>query len=176
VAPTNVQPPVVTGNLAKGETLTCQPGSWTGSPALSYQWLRDGTAMAGSTQPTYRVRGRDVGHALACRVTARNAAGSAVAVSAGVPPALSPGSVGLPPSGQCVGSRGLKMRLRLPAAWRAATVGVYVDGRHRLSLPGRSLPGVVWVRKLPPRRFQVGIRAVTRKGAWARAARSYKRC
>jgi len=82
-APTNVGLPTVTGTPVRGQTLRCAPGIWTGAPVLTYQWLLDGAAT-GRTDSSYLVRRRDVGHMLACRVTARNAAGTVSATSVGV--------------------------------------------------------------------------------------------
>jgi len=166
----------VTGTAARGKKLTCEPGSWSGTPSLTYEWLRDGAPIRHQTEHTYRLRGRDVGHLISCRVTAHNNGGTAVATSAVVPAPTPPGDFGMPAPDKCAGSRGLRMRLKLPAALRSSTVGVYVDGQRRLSVRGRSLPGVVWVRRLPAKRFGLSVRAVTVKGAWAHAARSYKRC
>jgi len=70
----------------------------------------------------------------------------------------------------------MRLKLRAPRATRLATLAVYVDGRRRAVVKGRSLPGVVWVRRLPARRFEVKLRAVTRAGGWQWAARTYKRC
>jgi hypothetical protein len=85
--PANATPPVVTGTPAVGQTLQCALGSWTGIPKLVYtqQWLRDGTAIAGSTGAAYVVQTGDVGHSLACQVTATNELGSASAISNAVP-------------------------------------------------------------------------------------------
>jgi hypothetical protein len=175
-APTNLTAPVVTGTVARGRTLACDPGTWTGSPTLAYQWLRDGRALGGRTQPTYRVRGGDVGHALACRVTATNEGGSAIATSAAVPDAVSPGSVGLPSGGHCISGRKIKLRLRASRPARVKTVGVFLDGHKRVAVRGRALPAVVWVKRLPAKRFELSVRAVNRDGSWQYAARKYTRC
>ena len=81
--PANASAPVVTGTPAVGQTLQCAIGSWTGIPKLVYtqQWLRDGTAIAGATTAAYVVQAGDLGHSLACQVTATNELGSASAIS-----------------------------------------------------------------------------------------------
>jgi hypothetical protein len=81
--PADATPPVVTGTPAVGQTLQCAIGSWTGIPKLVYtqQWLRDGTAIAGATTAAYVVQAGDVGHSLACEVTATNELASASAIS-----------------------------------------------------------------------------------------------
>ena len=93
VGPQNTAPPAISGT----QTLTCNPGTWTGSPApaLTIEWLRDGTVIA--TGPTYDLTAADAGHAITCRVTAANAAGSATATSDPVnPPAPQPTVVPTP--------------------------------------------------------------------------------
>jgi hypothetical protein len=82
-APANIEPPIASGTPAVGETLTCAPGAWSGTPTptLTYQWLRDNSAITFATAHTYRVGVEDRGHALSCLVTARNVAGTAEAQS-----------------------------------------------------------------------------------------------
>jgi hypothetical protein len=84
--PASTALPVVAGSPAVGQTLTCSQGSWTGSVPQSYafQWLRDGAPIAGAAGAAYKVAAADAGHAVACRVTATNAAGSASAVGVAV--------------------------------------------------------------------------------------------
>lgn len=49
----NTVPPSIAGNTQVGQTLTVTPGTWTGSPALTYQWQRDGSDISGATATTY---------------------------------------------------------------------------------------------------------------------------
>jgi hypothetical protein len=79
--PGNTAPPQVAGAAVTGQTLTCSPGSWTDSPAFSYQWTRGGVAVAGATGTSYGVSAADVGSALACQVTGANAGGARTATS-----------------------------------------------------------------------------------------------
>lgn len=81
--PANAVAPVVSGTAAVGQVLQCSIGTWTGIPTLTYteQWLRDGTAIAGAVSSEYVVQAGDVGHGLACEVTATNELGSASAIS-----------------------------------------------------------------------------------------------
>jgi hypothetical protein len=77
--PLEVDPPRVSGSPSVGEALSCLRGVWTGTPppAFSYQWLRDGTAIANATGTVYTVELGDEGHVLACEVTATNSEGTA---------------------------------------------------------------------------------------------------
>jgi hypothetical protein len=95
-APHNTAAPAISGTALADDTLTCSNGSWTGEDMLSvqtgwplttpfgYQWLRDGSAITGATSVSYLVQSADEGHALACEVTATNAAGHEASKSGSV--------------------------------------------------------------------------------------------
>src|SRR5262249_13326478 len=84
-APTIEGAPRLRESSGPARKLKCAPGAWSGSPALSYQWLRGGAPIAEATESEYRLQDRpqaeDQGKALQCQVTAENAAGRSVAVS-----------------------------------------------------------------------------------------------
>ena len=105
----------ILGSTAVGATLTVQPGTWSGSPAFSYAWLRcdsyptsfDGvpvgcSTLAGETTDSYISKAGDVGKFIAAIVTGSNSYGelSTGAVLDGrvgspanvVPPVLSGGA------------------------------------------------------------------------------------
>ena len=50
---------------------------------MSYQWLRNGRAIAGARKKTYRVKRTDAGTVIGCRIVAENAAGRVTARAAG---------------------------------------------------------------------------------------------
>jgi virginiamycin B lyase len=77
---------------------SCDPGSWTGSPTFTYQWLRNGAAIAGATSSGYIFTTADDGQQLACQVTATNASGHSTATSGAIT-VPGPASGGLPASG-----------------------------------------------------------------------------
>jgi hypothetical protein len=78
VAPQVIYPPAIAGTAREGRSLLCEPGVYgRDSYALAYEWLRDGTPVAGATGTRYVVQAADRGHELACRETATNALGSA---------------------------------------------------------------------------------------------------
>lgn len=92
-APPVVDPPTsgapsISGSAVVGQTLTCNPGTWTGSPTFTYSWRRDGSQVA--TGSTYAVVAADVGKAITCQVTGTNSAGNATATSAAVTPTAAP--------------------------------------------------------------------------------------
>ena len=114
--PQNTAAPTISGTPVEGQTITCNPGAWSGSPTFAYGWVRDGSPVAGATVHTYALAPADVGSQFACRVTATNAGGAGQATSGAVtvrakPPAPAPaptptpgptppgsGSSGTPPS------------------------------------------------------------------------------
>jgi len=88
-APKNTSPPTISGTAKVGETLTADPGAWSGSPtSFAYQWQRCDADVAacsdiiGSTGKTYGVVTADLGFRLRVHVTAKNAKGSGSATSA----------------------------------------------------------------------------------------------
>ncbi len=92
--PVDTGGPVVSGTPAVGQTLTCANGSWTGEPkpTFTHTWLRNGNPIAGAALSTYVVQSADQGSGLACKVTAKNAHGTASATSntLSVPPVPPP--------------------------------------------------------------------------------------
>ncbi|HEX3511839.1 MAG TPA: hypothetical protein VHT27_12160 [Solirubrobacteraceae bacterium] len=90
VPPHNVVPPTITGVGSLGAQLTCEHGLWEGAPppSFSYVWYRDSTPIAGATAATYTIEPADVGHLLACVVTATNVSGPVEVESENVVPVL----------------------------------------------------------------------------------------
>jgi hypothetical protein len=86
--PANLTRPSIPASARPGEQVTCDPGSWAGTPSFAYAWLRDGAAVASGQ--AYTVAGGDVGHAIVCRVTGSNANGSAAADSNALTPVAPP--------------------------------------------------------------------------------------
>lgn len=74
-----VTSPSFTGTRRVGYTLTAGPGTWStsdsngGADSVSYQWLRNGGAIAGATSASYRLVYADAGRTLSVRVTAHKA-------------------------------------------------------------------------------------------------------
>ncbi len=88
-APKNTAPPTISGTPKVGQTLTADPGSWSGNPtSFTYQWQRCDADVAacssvvGATGKTYGLSIADLGYRLRVVVTAHNAKGSATATSA----------------------------------------------------------------------------------------------
>ena len=82
--------PIISGTPEVGEQLTADEGSWTGNPtSYAYQWqhcdadnIVSCIDIVGAAGSTYTLRTADLGYRLRVEVTATNAAGSAIAVSA----------------------------------------------------------------------------------------------
>ncbi len=146
--PVNTALPQITGNPAVGSTLSASTGYWSGDDPISfsYQWLRDGQPIAGSTDATYTVSLVDQGHQLAAQVTATNASGNASATSAALSisaanPSTGGGSQssgGQPSSG---GSGSPSVRGSAPSVGRVSVRGGAVLVQLRCSL-GSGCPGV----------------------------------
>jgi Trypsin len=86
-APTNQSAPTLSGVAAVGQRLSCSPGVWTGSPSLTYQFVRSTPASdvgiaASGPAPDYTVTAQDAGTSLRCIVVATNAGGNGLAESA----------------------------------------------------------------------------------------------
>jgi len=81
--PVNTTSPIASGAATVGAKLRCATGTWAGAGPITYgyQWVSDGVPIASASTPAFTVRRADAGHALACRVSAQNAAGSSPALS-----------------------------------------------------------------------------------------------
>jgi hypothetical protein len=88
--------PTLTGTPEAGQTLTCDKGTWTGSPSFSYQWLRNGGVIGGATDDEYTLVAAEEGKAIQCRVDAANSEATVAATSSRVVVAPPPGTA--PPS------------------------------------------------------------------------------
>jgi hypothetical protein len=88
LGPAATSAPSISGGSEPGHTITCSPGAWSGSPNLTYAWLRDGTPIASG--PEYTLALADAGHEIVCRVTATNEHGTASADSSPLRPTAPP--------------------------------------------------------------------------------------
>src|SRR5438105_6282171 len=90
VAPANSSAPTISGTATVGSTVTANPGTWSGSAPITfqYQWQicgSDGSAchaIAGATTQTYKFTSTDQGNTARVAVIASNADGSNTATSA----------------------------------------------------------------------------------------------
>jgi hypothetical protein len=68
--PINITPPVASGTGVVGQTLAVTVGTWIQAPTYTFQWLRNGVAIAGATAQTYLLVAADSGKTVSCAVTA----------------------------------------------------------------------------------------------------------
>ena len=89
-APINTTSPVITGDVAGGEVLTCSEGAWVGAVSYAYQWALDGVPIVGANTSTLAVQPEYIKSEVSCTVTASNASGSTAASAAPVSSPLLP--------------------------------------------------------------------------------------
>ncbi len=103
-APKNTTEPSISGTAQQDQTLTANPGDWSGTKPIqiSYRWRRcdakgGDCANTSVTSQTYKLGSADVGHTLRVLVTASNNVGSSAAISNATSVVTSSG----PGAGQC---------------------------------------------------------------------------
>jgi hypothetical protein len=74
--PTVTTAPSISGTTAAGDTLTCTPGVYSGSPVLTRHWQANAVDIAGATGLTYVIQAGDAGKSLRVRETATNDGGN----------------------------------------------------------------------------------------------------
>jgi hypothetical protein len=101
-APLQTSAATLSGTPEPGQTLTCDPGAWAGSPTFTYSF-----GGAAGTSPSYVVGAQDVGRTIRCTVQARNDGGFGSATTAGLlvqgpapPPPTTTGTTVTPPPPQ----------------------------------------------------------------------------
>ena len=172
--PRNQTPPTISGTPQEGQTLTADPGRWTGTQPITfaYSWRRCSrtggscSAISGATGQTYRVTRADVGTTLRVRVTATNRAGSnsatsvptAVITRAPAPPA--------PPRG-CAANAPLQVQSISPPERLSVNQGDIRPGvvtrstrtitvRFRVTCDGKAVQGaLVYAAAVPFNQFTV---------------------
>jgi hypothetical protein len=87
-APADLTLPTISGHPQDGQLLECHPGAWGGATTLSITWVRDSATVASGA--SYRVSRADIGHRLACVVTALGPGGTTQVESQSVAVAGSP--------------------------------------------------------------------------------------
>jgi hypothetical protein len=89
---------------ALSSLLACEPGAWSGSPTFAFQWLKKGVPIAGEEGSSYAAPSGTVTGSIQCEVSASNASGRTVAISAAadprvsIPPSIGPDEGGVPPA------------------------------------------------------------------------------
>lgn len=96
--PVNTLPMGITGGTVNGEDfILAYPGFWfarsdVADPVFTYQWQRNGVAIAGATGLTYTRQAVDEGTTITCIETSTNALGTRSQVSNGISIEAAPGA------------------------------------------------------------------------------------
>jgi hypothetical protein len=181
--PRNAEPPTIAGSPVVGQTLTANPGTWSGTQPItfSYQWRRCNASggscgsIGGATGRTYGLKQADVGSTLRVRVTARNSVGSAdatsvpTAVIAATPVTGCPGGTGpvhvdqlTPPA------RLLVDRLQVSPSPIPRSATNIVVRFHVSACNGRDVGGaLVYVTAVPYNQFVIPPEQPTGADGWA---------
>ena len=162
--------PTITGTIAVGSTLSCSQGTWSGTTPMtfSYQWLRDRVPIPGATATTYTIQTADIGHFVACEVTAANSQGSSWARSIGyrVPvPAAVPATVPAPAATTTPPSMGGVQDVKLVAPSLAVLGRLHAGGGSatvKLHCTVGPCKGSLQLTLTVTRRHRSGGRTVTR--------------
>ena len=86
--PVNTVKPAIKGTAQEGQTLTCSPGTWTGTPEIKYyfEWKRNDIIIEEANTDSYLLGSFDVGQLIKCTVIAANNVGKTSADSNTVRP------------------------------------------------------------------------------------------
>jgi hypothetical protein len=135
---TTSSPVAIAGSGQVGSTLQATPPGWTQDGVTStYQWLRDGSAIAGQSGPTYTVTPTDLGRMLSVRVTGSKSGwsdtvvdSSPITATAGPAPVASvaPGITGTPKVGSTLSAT--------PGTWTHPAAFAYQWRRNGAAIPG----------------------------------------
>jgi hypothetical protein len=173
--PSEQSPPTISGTPQQGQTLTANPGTWSGTQPISfsYQWRRcdavggDCASISGATGRLYDLHAQDVGHTLRVHVTAKNSAGTASDTSA--PTAVVTQAAPKPPPTGCPAGNGVINITQLTSPARLSidsftsnpsvlgrSVGTLTIRVHVSACGGRSVEGaLVYAAAVPFNQFSV---------------------
>lgn len=183
-APRNTAVPRITGTAVAGQTLTGDPGQWSGASNFDFRWQRCDsagnacTAIDGANRRTYTLTNADVGRRLRLLVTARNNRGATSAISAPTEVVQEPGPAGAVklPSGETsvpVSSIALPHRLVIssvkfePPVVRSRAEPLV--GRFRVADTRGFVirDALVYAIGVPPNRVSLTAETVTGQDGWA---------
>ncbi len=140
IPPASIAAP--SGEAAVGSELSCQSGQWTGKPAFTYEWLRDGASIAGANGESYTLGPEDSGQVIQCRVRGETKEG-AVAIADSAAVTLSPSPSPLPPlpGGALQGEMFTGQPECSPCTSQDAKEGklfpLFIQLQNKLQLPGK---------------------------------------
>ena len=129
--------PTFTGTVATGAKLTAVPGTWTKKVKLSYQWLRNGTAIAGATGKTYTLTVADFGQQVSVAVTGTLAGGYLTTTQTSTSSTVAAGTIAKKPKVKFTGAAKPGGTLTASAgAWPAGTTLSYQWLRNGTAISG----------------------------------------
>jgi hypothetical protein len=173
--PPNTQPPTISGQAVVDQTLTANPGTWTGTGiTYTYAWSRCDTGGAncavigGATATTYKLVSADAGHTMRVQVTAKNASGenSVTSAQTAVVTGTAPPTSGCPSGTGPINIANLQPPARLSIGGQRITPAVVTPNAQAITLSfritacsGRSVVGaLVYVTPTPYQQFSTAER------------------
>jgi hypothetical protein len=183
--PKNTATPTISGTPTVGQTLTANPGNWSGTQPISfaYQWGRCNksgggcSSISGATGRTYKLQSADAGNTIRVRVTASNSAGSTQVLSsptAIVSPAAPPAPSGCPRAGGTVRVDQVSSPAHLLIDGMQVSPGVVTGSTpeivarfHVSACQGASVQGaLVYVTAVPYNQFSIPTEQPTASDGW----------
>ena len=184
--PASTSSPAISGTPAVGQTLTANPGTWSGGQPISYsyQWRRcdkigggSCSDISGATGKTYALKSVDAGNTLRISVTAKNSAGATSATS--VPTAVvtatpTPPATGCPSGTGPIQIAQLSPPARLlidhqqvsPNPVTRSTTSI-VARFHVTACGGRSVQGaLIYATTVPFSQFSIPLEQPTGADGW----------
>lgn len=185
VKPANTALPTISGTPTEGQTLTANPGTWTGTQPITftYRWRRCDNKGAkcgnigGADKTTYTLKKADVGNTIRIEVTAKNNDGSTVATSAQT--AVVQAAATPAPGAGCAGNAPLQIAGISPPehlvvdgqAINPNPVGrgaKSVTVRFHVSCRGKAVQGaLVYATAVPFNQFTIPAEQATGRDGWA---------
>ncbi|SDE18901.1 M1 family aminopeptidase [Nocardioides lianchengensis] len=128
--------PVLTGDAIVDRTLTADAGTWDGGVTLAYQWIVDGTEVAGAVGPTLDLGAADLGKEVAVAVTGTKPGYTGVTVES-EPVTVAPATIASTPVPRLVGTARFGSTLSAAAgSWDAGVALAYQWRRNGSPIAG----------------------------------------
>ena len=137
---------VIAGVPTVGHSLTCSPGTWSGGPTFTYDFVNSAgeQVLQSSSSPTYQLTAADVGRTILCELRATNVGGTAVVRTEALRPIeadstpTSPGSSNPTTSGNNTSSTATPTSsITIPPS---SVTGATATSPGEISLPRTSIP------------------------------------
>lgn len=163
--------PTISGTVRFGTKLTVRPGSWCPvATKLSYQWLRNGSAIARATGATYTPTVADVGKKLSVRVTGTRAGLSTVAKTS-TQTVVAKATLGAKtPAITGTAKKGKTLKVKM-SAWTPAPVKItYQWLRNGSAISGATKSSYKLTKK--DKKKYISVRATGTKAGYATASRT----